>query len=177
MQYNLEHNKWWDSKKKEKKDSKKNEGRCLAIGKFRDVLGIYQYHQDKHVASIMKTQVERIGKAFKTMDEEILPNQLIKYGAIFNKKNRPRYVSIGLADKWNKFMKAEFDNRISRIEEWMEVWAKVFKDIKDGNGVKDLGTMFNKRAKGQTEKCTIAEDDELIGRIKLLLEAYKKRDK
>lgn len=185
MQFNLEFNKWWDSKEKTstksakdatKKDGKSmNEGRCQGIGKFRTVLGVYQYHQDKTVQDIFKKQIERVEKYLKHMDEEVLPHQRIRDS---NGKTRPSYQPQGLAKKWRAFMKAEIDNRIEKMEEWMETWAKVFKKMKDGDSVKDLGKMFKKRtADDYTNQCGTAIDDEVIDRVKLLLEAYDKRGK
>lgn len=172
MQFNLEHNKWWDNKDKgnENKDAKENEGKCQGIGKFRDVLGVYQYHQDSHVEDIMKKQIKRIEQAFKTMEEDILPKQSFTDS---NGQPRPAYVSQDLAKKWKEFMKEEFDHRIKKIEEWMEKWAKVFEDMKDGKGVSDLGKMFQKRAQTYTNLCGTAVDDEVIDRIEKLLEMYK----
>ena len=173
MQFNLQENKWWDNKAKEGKDSTENEGKCQAIGKFRDVLGVYQYHQDKYIADIMKKQVLRVGKALKTMEEDVLPKQNIKDS---NSKPRPKYVSLGLADKWKKFMKDETEARIKKIEEWMKKWAEVFEDIESGKGVGTLGNMFQKRDSDKyTNLCGTADDDEVIDRIKLLLKAYKDR--
>lgn len=178
MQFNLQYNKWWDNKDqgKEGKNATTNEGKCQAIGKFRDVLGVYMYHQDSTVSATMVKQIERIEAALKTMEEDILPSQTFKDA---KGKKRPKYKSQGLAKKWRTFMKDEIDARIKKIEEWMETWAKVFTDIRDGNQIGDLGRMFQKRADAVeqefTNVCGIAVDDEVIERIKLLLEAYGNR--
>lgn len=181
MQFNIEHNRWWDSTQPNGKQHKEavdqeNQGRCAAIKKFRDVLGVYKYHQDEHVKKIMKTQVERIAQAFKTMDEDILPKQPVSESS---DNPRPPYTPIGLADKWLRFMDEVYDARILKIEQWMEKWAEKLEALKDGNydEIKGLGKIFQKRAPDWTNQCGVARDDEVVERIKLLLEAYNGRGK
>ncbi|ORY14967.1 hypothetical protein BCR34DRAFT_203347 [Clohesyomyces aquaticus] len=141
MQFNLEYNRWLDGE--EKKEGPNNEGRRQAIAKFRDILGIYQYHQDSFVVSVMKTQIERIEKALRKMDEDVLPKA---YPGNPEDTSQPKYESVKMADNWRAFIKDEFDARISKIEEWMEKWVEQFKRLERGEQVKDLGYMFEKRA-------------------------------
>jgi hypothetical protein len=172
MQFNIEHNKWWDEAKKGPgDDAKENEGRCQGIGKFRTILGVYQYHLDDHVQKVFKAQVERVEQALKTMEEDVLPKQTAIMDS--NGQPRPAYTSLGLADKWKQFMKDEFDHRKTKIEEWLKVWAEKLEDVQKGKSVKDLGKMFSKRAPTWTNQCGTAVDDEVIERIKLMLEQYE----
>lgn len=175
MQFNIQYNKWWDEKKVPKgpgDDAKQNEGRCQGIGKFRTILGVYQYHLEETIADAFKAQVERVEAALKTMEEDVLPKQTSIMDS--NGQPRPAYQSLGLAEKWRQFMKDEFDHRKTKIEEWLKVWAEVLEDVSKGKSVKDLGKMFSKRAKASwTNQCGTAEDDELIERIKLMLKQYE----
>ncbi|KAH8730570.1 hypothetical protein GQ44DRAFT_756449 [Phaeosphaeriaceae sp. PMI808] len=173
MQFNIEHNKWWDDTKSAPgADSKENEGRCQGIGKFRTILGVYQYHLDDSVQKYFKAQVERVEKALKVMDEDVLPKQTGMMDT--NGKPRPVYKPLGLSAKWKTFMKNEFDHRKIKIEEWLKVWAEQLEKIQKGKSVKDLGKMFSKRAtQNWTNMCGTAVDDEVIERIKIMLKQYE----
>jgi hypothetical protein len=178
MQFNLEHNRWWHKTEENKESTpEKNQGRCLAIGKFRDVLGVYQYHQDDHIQKIMKTQIKRIEEAFKTVEDVIIP-QGEAYFKDKDGKARPAYKSLGLDKKWKDFMTDVYDARIIKIEEWMDKWAQQFREfLKQDGKITGLGQMFQKRAPAWTDQCGVATDDEIKHRINLLLEAYEDRGK
>lgn len=176
MQFNLQYNKWWDDVDKIMKDATQNKGKCQAIKKFRDIIGVYKYHQFKEIEEIMVAQIKRIGDAFELMETKVLLSTTIPDG---KGGTRAKYVSRDLKTKWEKFMKEAFDHRIQKIEEWMETWAKVIKKMSEGNPSSELGIMFRRatNANKPQDMCKVATDQEVLYRMKLALRAYENRGK
>ncbi|KAF2009142.1 hypothetical protein BU24DRAFT_497341 [Aaosphaeria arxii CBS 175.79] len=185
LQFNLEKNIWYDHQDKttksqtttDRKDANgktvtvnNNEGKVQGLAKFRDVLGVYKYHQDADVVKFMKSQILRVAEHFQHMDEVVLPEK-------FKTQN---YKPKGYAEKWLKYMEKEYDHRIEKIEEWMETWSKHIATVSQGKSVSNLQKMFQKRnlgGNGWTGQCGTAVDEELQERARLLLKAYGNKGK
>ena len=158
-----------------------NEGKLAALGVFRDVLGVYKYHQQDHIQKILVTQVKRIADAFEYLETEVLPkhhnffkdkktNEKIKFQD--DKGNEVKYKSHNLKDQWNTFMKERFAESKTKIEEWLKKWNDEFEKVYNEK------RSLEERAKPESlpSYCGREKDNDVLKkRIKLLLDAYKDR--
>lgn len=89
--------------------SPNNEGKCQAVVALRDIIGVYRYRSYPEVQEIMTAQIDRIGTAFKYLEQGPL-------------KKPGGYVPMAtsLESQWNTHMKARYASVISEIESTMK---------------------------------------------------------
>ncbi|KAF2187157.1 hypothetical protein K469DRAFT_749511 [Zopfia rhizophila CBS 207.26] len=70
-----------DERRKKSKRHKKNDGKLRTIARFRDMVGVYKYHQLPRIKEIMISQAKRIGYAFEYFETEVVPKIEFKHGS------------------------------------------------------------------------------------------------
>ncbi|KAF2178922.1 hypothetical protein K469DRAFT_754198 [Zopfia rhizophila CBS 207.26] len=168
MDWHLE-NKWYDKKKfASVQKYKENQGKCKAIKKLRDVVGMYEYHRDKRVSEIIIAQYTRIATAFQYLENEVLPKIEFKN----DKGAKIEFKSMNLKDKWLGWMKANFDSNIKRSEAWLNTWGPRVKATKTSK--RETALDLFRRASGKVMCGKETDASRLKKRIELVAEAYGK---
>jgi hypothetical protein len=164
MEFEIE-NKYYDPNVPEDQSYfEDNRGYIRALTKFRTVFGVYKYGQEKLVQEYFMAQVNRIGEAFRYLEEDVLPNQ--NYPEDILPKGT-KYQSQGLRDQWISFMQDGFKEGKDKIEKWMEKFAPKIRELAEAEG-------SGLRARGGTSKktCATGTNDEVSHRAKLLMQLY-----
>ncbi|KAF1999304.1 hypothetical protein P154DRAFT_564081 [Amniculicola lignicola CBS 123094] len=138
-----------------------NEGYLMAIKKFRDVMGVYEYHRKPLIQKYLWAQITRIGTAFEHLEVDVLP------------KIHKQYNYQGLKDQWEDYMSEQFQKCIAKIQDWMEKHKPAIKKLADGKRKRSLLDLVP-RAKGSTPTCATSTNDQVKKRAKLLIDAYEK---
>lgn len=98
-----------------------------AIKNMKDVMTAMKYLQDPTIKSRLIAEKERIAARLKELDEVRMPAfvKVTRTGAIFSK-----WVSIGLEDYWNRFMRESAttakDRAVKHIDEYLAVMKEVY---------------------------------------------------
>ncbi|KAF2653782.1 hypothetical protein K491DRAFT_717748 [Lophiostoma macrostomum CBS 122681] len=150
-----------------------NEGYLMAIKRFRDIIGVYKYHQEDLIKKYWKTQVLRVADAFEKLEKDVLPT--LEGGS--------EYVYQNFRQQWLDFMGDHFTRGKTKIEAWMDKFAPAIKTLSEGGrpeknpGIDSRSLLFSlfKRAGEETELCAVSTSDEVTERAKLLYKAYENK--
>lgn len=137
-----------------------NEGKCSAVVALRDIIGVYRYHTYPDVQKILTAQVNRIGAAFKYLEEGPLKT--------------PSYtpMATSLESQWNAYMKAKYTSVIADIESSTKTMTE---DLKKAKVKRDWLARLRRGAGSTTGPLCGQEKDraKMNERITLLLKEYE----
>ncbi|KAL1607277.1 hypothetical protein SLS59_002240 [Nothophoma quercina] len=127
---------------------------------LRDIIGVYRYHTYPEIQKILTMQIERIGAAFKYLEN----------GPLKSPSYKP--MSTTLESQWNAYMKAKYASIITDIETTMKDLTDDLKKTKVKRGWLEL----LRRGAGKTTSSLCGQESDeakMNARIDLLLKEYE----
>ncbi|KAJ4360685.1 uncharacterized protein N0V89_001252 [Didymosphaeria variabile] len=155
-----------------------NRGKCKAIYKFTTLMSLVSYHNDPYIQEVMRAQVRRVGRAFEHLEKTVLPALNEPYIDPVTQVSHP-YKRVNLRATWFKWIKKVHKARLGKLNAVMEEKVKVFEaDTAATTRFKrwDFFGVFRRAVK--EPNCGFEPDDQkILERVELMLDAYGKLEK
>jgi hypothetical protein len=140
--------------------SMNNEGKCNALVALRDIIGVYKYHSYSEIQSTLTAQIDRVGTAFKYLEDGPL------------KATAYKPMPTSLESQWNAYIKSKYSSVITDIESTMK---SLKEDLEQAKVKRDWFSLL-KRGAGKTTGplCGLEPDKtKMNNRIALLVKEYE----
>jgi hypothetical protein len=118
----LYHNRYYESQTG--KDWADNKGKCAAVHKYTTAMEVAEYHNEPLVREILRAQVNRVGEAWKYLEELLEKNKAVFKPA---KGNDEPFVKRDIRKAWREWMVDQHKLRLGDLQKALDDNLHIFK--------------------------------------------------